>query len=118
MPMEVIDREHMMEILEDTCSIGYEGLVVRENRTTRGTGWKLKQRFTADLPVTYIDPSSQSVTVDVNGVECSVKVSTQNKQKLKIGDMIEIEYFCRTDSGSLRNPVFKRIREPKRTSIA
>jgi hypothetical protein len=90
---------------------GYEGCVVKSHDSGLVMGscsWvKMKEFQSRSVVIVSIDPSRERVTVKGSGKEFGMKVSTVEKIKLQVGDIIEIEHLGELESGALRNPVYK-----------
>ena len=116
----LVDDEAMLDDTFATAvASGYEGIVAKNmlsklNSTT--TRWvKMKNKITADLEVVLIDPTRERIEVKVNAdITCGVKVIPRYKAQLSVGDIVEVEYQGQINEGSLRHPVFVRIRKDKR----
>lgn len=85
-----------------------EGVVIKDLQSKYGRGWwKAKRVNTDDVVVSSVDYETGSASVlpvgKVSGVPGSVSA----------GDIIEVEFFKRFDSGCLRNGRFLRIRDDK-----
>lgn len=121
-------KEELIELFNETVADGYEGLVIK-NCGSRSLYWiKIKAKWTADLMVSYVEPIKERIEVNVpyktgNGdafVTCGVKVPMRQgiSDKLKIGDVVEIQHYGVLSGGRLRHPVYKRKREDgKRVNI-
>jgi ATP-dependent DNA ligase len=85
-----------------------EGVVVKDLRAPYGRGWwKAKRIETDDVAVVSVDVEKQSAEVLGGGRVSGVPGFVQP------GDVIEVEFFKRFESGKLRNGRFVRLRDDK-----
>lgn len=117
----ILDSEELKKFFVIATSAGWEGIVVKNEDSFGPNTWvKMKKKQTADLEVYSVSDDEERIEVKVphkiGGTPgyriVGVKVGDPIRKNLKPGMIVEIEYQSILPSGSLRHPVFKRVREP------
>lgn len=112
-----LNKEQVLEVYNSCVKMGMEGVVVKsfDSRLIMGScPWvKIKKTETLDLKVVSISPNQERIEVLHGNIRVGVKCVNKYKRDLKVGDIVEIEHKGVLEGGSLRHPVFKRLREDK-----
>jgi DNA ligase 1 len=121
-------KKEIYDLLDKVAGEGEEGLVIKTfngpYEMKRSNHWcKLKLTYTEDLPVLRFEYGTGkyknllgALICDRNGVEVRVGSGYDDQERadlLNIPEMIEVKFKNVTDDGSLREPIFVRIREDK-----
>lgn len=121
-------KKEIYDLLDKVSSDGEEGLVIKTldgpYEFKRSNHWcKLKLTYTEDLPVLRFEYGTGkyknllgALICNRNGVEVRVGSGYDDQERadlLNIPSMIEVEFKNVTDDGSLREPIFVRVREDK-----
>jgi len=109
------DCEEVDLFFKDKSTQGYEGVVIKnmnERFYPAQSNWtKIKTSDTNLYPVSFIDPLLERIEVFVKTYAgerpVGVKVTTRQKESLKVGELVEIEHRGILSQGGLRNPVYK-----------
>jgi ATP-dependent DNA ligase len=138
-PMRVLDHAQVMKAQKDNRRIDpetgkpkFEGTMVKNLHVAwiakRTWAWmKIKDKIDADVIVTGIKEGTGKYVgmcgalicdyngrrIRVGGMDDTLRAEWFNKPKSIIGKLIEVEAQEETDSGSLRHPRFKRVRDDK-----
>ena len=107
-------------ILRRAIALGYEGVVLKDPEAGYAEGqraWsKVKPEATEDLRVVDFLPNG-SLVVSRRGVRVIVGIGLPRKVRAAkvamLGRLVEVRFQQVTDSGSLRHPVFVRLRDDK-----
>ena len=108
------------EVLAVATMLGYEGIVLKDpnaNYTQGERAWaKVKPQSTEDLRVVDLLDNG-SLVVNRQGVRVTVGMGLTNSMRASaasmLGRLIEVQFQEVTASGSLRHPVFVRVRDDK-----
>lgn len=124
--------EQVREYYERFVAAGFEGVIVKplegKYEPKRSSNWlKIKGEETIDAPIVgYFEGEGKykgllgGFIVDVDGVHCNVGGGFSDidrdyfwHNRPEIGTQIEVSFQEKTPDGSLRHPVFKRLRDDK-----
>lgn len=132
----VVSKDNILKVFKVYTSKGGEGLMLKDLTSTykfkRTTDWlKVKQIMSGDYPCIDMYEGKGKNTGRLGGVVVVVQENPQilckvgggfseeqmeyfwtNKDKI-IGHIVEVEYRTKTKDGSLRHPVFLRVRYDK-----
>jgi len=126
----VEDKDEMQARFEETMTMGFEGIVVKdlESKFVQGPcSWvKMKYKDQNDCAVSMIDPVKERIEImymspdptsstntGVRMVPVGVKAPNSYKKHIKVGDIVTIEHQGVLTSGSLRHPVLIAKKEWK-----
>lgn len=107
-------------IMRKAVRLGYEGVVLKDPDASYEAGrraWaKVKPEATEDLRVVgYLD--NGSLVVNRRGVKVTVGIglprAVRSAKAAMLGRLIEVRFQQVTEAGSLRHPVFLRLRDDK-----
>lgn len=107
-------RKALNAIVKQNYEHGYEGVVCKPphsilyagNRLIENQNWvKIKHKYTEDVKITHIDDTQERMEVDFKGKTVGVKLADCYRSLVKVGDMIELQYFGKINN-NLRNPIF------------
>ena len=112
----VNNHKEVSDYFNDVTSRGYEGIVIKNFTSKLVFGpcsWvKVKYKDMSAYTVVFIDAIKERIEVlvpDGNGCvnNVVVKVMNKDKQKLSIGDQVDVEHQGTLSGGGLRHPVYK-----------
>jgi ATP-dependent DNA ligase len=110
--MNTTAEGHGAEFIEAVLRDGGEGVVAKPFAAHFGFDWvKIKRVQTEDCLVTEIHPFKHSVRLSQNGVDrgwCSI-----GRNKISVGEVVEIECYGITANDKFREPRFARSRPDK-----
>ena len=107
-------------IMRKAVKMGYEGVVLKDPEAGYEQGrraWaKVKPEATEDLPVVgYLD--NGSLVVNRRGVKVTVGIglprAVRAAKSAMLGRLVEVRFQQVTEAGSLRHPVYIRVRDDK-----
>jgi hypothetical protein len=102
------------EFIEAVLARGGEGVVAKPWDSPFGRNWiKVKKSETFDCLITEKHPTKMSVHLSVNGEDAGWCAAFSTFEQIQIGDVVEVEAFCRNPSGKFREPRILRIRTDK-----
>lgn len=127
------DAADIRERAREFIAAGGEGVVVKDALSTyrrgRSANWqRIRKSLSFDVPVVEVRPHRVlagrlgAVVVDVDGVRVTVdrgfsdaeRVELWQEREWLIGAIVEVEAMEKTGRGSLRQPLFRRVRADKR----
>ncbi len=103
------------EFLQSVLASGGEGIVAKNLECGFGKQWlKCKRVETFDCQVIERHERKRSIHLSLNGIECGwCALQGINFERVKVGDVVEINAFSLTANGKLREPRFVRLRPDK-----
>jgi hypothetical protein len=119
--MAIAPEGHGAEFIEAVIAAGGEGCVAKPLGGRFGENWfKIKRSETHDCTVTEKHPSKLSIHISENGIDrgwCAVlggdSFGGYVMDKIRVGDMVEIECYGVTAKDKFREPRFVRPRADK-----
>lgn len=96
--------------LQESLRLGYEGCVIKSltSQYVDGTcDWvKMKEKDQNIMRVVKVDKGERIEVINDKNVIVGVRVTTNDKEDLLVGDEVIIEHNGYLPSGSVRNPIF------------
>jgi ATP-dependent DNA ligase len=117
--MSIVPEGHGAEFLEAVLCDGGEGIVAKPWAAPFGVNWiKVKRTETFDAVVVELNHARASIRLALTGEDCGWMPCRAAFDRIRLGDVVEIEAYGRHASGKLREARFKRIRWDKAEGTA
>lgn len=102
------------EFIEAILARGGEGVVCKPWQAPFGVAWcRVKHTETFDAVVVELNHTRGSIRLALAGEDCGWVPCHAAFDRIRLGDVVEIEAYGRHASGKLREARFKRIRHDK-----